>query len=241
MIIVCIRTILLYSLVVITMRLMGKRQIGELQPYEFVITIMISDLASLPMQDQRYPLLQGIVPIITLMFLKTLITQLELKLQSARNILDGSPCILIYNGKINYDGLIKQQLNLDELFEELRLAKCYNLDEIQYAILENSGQLSILPKNYNSSSGLSDSSNGKSDNTSTPKVTLPKILISDGKINKSSITSINKSEEWIMDVLKNHGINSIDNILIAMYDTQGKFLVQYYDDYKKECMQWKMQ
>lgn len=237
MIIVCIRTILLYSLVVITMRLMGKRQIGELQPYEFVITIMISDLASLPMQDQRYPLLQGIVPIITLMFLKTLITQLELKLQSARNILDGSPCILIYNGKINYDGLIKQQLNLDELFEELRLAKCYNLDEIQYAILENSGQLSILPKNYNSSSGLSDSSNGKSDTTFPPKVTLPKILISDGKINKSSITSINKSEEWIMDVLKNHGINSIDNILIAMYDTQGKFLVQYYDDYKKECMQ----
>ena len=101
MIIVCIRTILLYSLVVLTMRLMGKRQIGELQPYEFVITIMISDLASLPMQDQRYPLLQGIVPIITLLFLKTLITQLELKVQSARNILDGAPSILIYNGKIN--------------------------------------------------------------------------------------------------------------------------------------------
>ncbi|MDU7442379.1 MAG: DUF421 domain-containing protein, partial [Clostridium sp.] len=208
MIIVCIRTILLYSLVVLTMRLMGKRQIGELQPYEFVITIMISDLASLPMQDQRYPLLQGIVPIITLLFLKTLITQLELKLQPARNILDGSPFILIYNGKINYDALKKQQLNLDELFEELRLAKCYNLDEIQYAILENSGQMSILPKNYNSSSGSSDSSSGKSDNTSTQKVVLPKILIADGKINKRSITSMNKSEEWIMKVLKDHDINS---------------------------------
>ena len=235
MIIVCIRTILLYSLVVLTMRLMGKRQIGELQPYEFVLTIMISDLASLPMQDQRYPLLQGIVPIITLLFLKTLITQLELKLQPARNILDGSPCILIYNGKINYDALKKQQLNLDELFEELRLAKCYNLDEIQYAILENSGQMSILPKNYNSSSGSSDSSSGKSDNTSTQKVVLPKILIADGKINKRSITSMNKSEEWIMKVLKDHNINSIDNILVAMYDTQGKFSVQYYDDYEKEC------
>lgn len=238
MIIVCIRTILLYSLVVLTMRLMGKRQIGELQPYEFVITIMISDLASLPMQDQRYPLLQGIVPIITLLFLKTLITQLELKVQSARNILDGAPCILIYNGKINYDALKKQQLNLDELFEELRLAKCYNLDEIQYAILENSGQMSILPKNYNSSSSSSESSSsGSTDNTSNSKVILPKILVADGKINKRSITSINKSEEWIMNTLKNHGINSIDNILIAMYDTQGKFKVQYYDDYEKECNQ----
>ena len=237
MIIVCIRTILLYSLVVLTMRLMGKRQIGELEPYEFVITIMISDLASLPMQDQRYPLLQGIVPIVTLLFLKTLITQLELKMQCTRNVLDGSPCILIYNGKINYNALKKQQLNLDELFEELRLAKCYNLDEIQYAILENSGQISILPKNYNSSSDSSGSSSGSTDNTSNSKVILPKILIADGKINKRSITSMNKSKEWIMNTLKNHGIDSIDNILIAMYDTQGKFVVQYYDDYEKETNQ----
>lgn len=235
MIIVCIRTILLYSLVVLTMRLMGKRQIGELQPYEFVITIMISDLASLPMQDQRYPLLQGIVPIITLLFLKTIITQIELKIQSARNVLDGEPCILIYKGKVNYDALKKQQLNLDELFEELRLAKCFNLDEIQYAILENSGQLSILPKNYNSSSSSQDSSSGNSDNTSNTSAELPKILVADGKINKKSITSIDKSDEWIMNTLKNHGIQSIDNILIAMYDTKGKFLVQYYDDYQKEC------
>lgn len=235
MIIVCIRTILLYSLVVLTMRLMGKRQIGELQPYEFVITIMISDLASLPMQDQRYPLLQGIVPIVTLLFLKTIITQIELKIQSARNVLDGEPCILIYKGKVNYDALKKQQLNLDELFEELRLAKCFNLDEIQYAILENSGQLSILPKNYNSSSYSLDSSSGNSDNTSNTSAELPKILVADGKINKKSITSINKSDEWIMNTLKNHGIQSIDNILIAMYDTKGKFLVQYYDDYEKEC------
>lgn len=231
MIIVCIRTILLYSIVVLVMRLMGKRQIGELQPYEFVITIMISDLASLPMQDQRYPLLQGIVPIITLLFLKTLITQIELKIQSARNILDGSPCILIYNGKINYDALKKQQINLDELFEELRLAKCYNLNEIQYAILENSGQLSILPKNYNNN----NSSNSSSAKTSNSKLILPKILVADGKINKNSITSMNKDSEWIMNTLKKHGIDNIDNILIAMYDTEGKFFVQYYDDYEKEC------
>ena len=236
MIIVCIRTGLLYLLVVLTMRLMGKRQIGELQPYEFVITMMISDLASLPMQDQRLPLLQGIVPIITLLFLKTIITQIELRIQGARNILDGDPCILIHKGKINYDALKKQQINLDELFEELRLAKCYNLDEVQYAILENSGQLSILPRNYNDSLKTNDSSSN-SNNTSNPVVRLPKVLVADGKINRQSITSMDKSNEWIINTLKNHGIESIDNILVAMYDTQGKFLVQYYDDYEKEGSQ----
>lgn len=259
MIIVFIRTAILYVLVVLTMRLMGKRQIGELQPYEFVITIMISDLASLPMQDQRLPLLQGIVPIITLLFLKTIITQVELKFQKARDFLDGAPCILIYKGKINYKALKKQQLNIDELFEELRLANYFNLDEIQYAILENSGQLSILPANYNSSSGSSSSSTSsnsscscdknknsssasgsntsdKKDNTSkTPEAELPKILISDGKINKSSLTSINKDKDWILNVLKRHNIDSINKVLIAMYDTEGKFKFQLYDEYEKEC------
>lgn len=258
MFIVCIRTIILYILVVLTMRLMGKRQIGELQPYEFVITIMISDLASLPMQDQRLPLLQGIVPIITLLFVKTVITQIELKIQKARDFLDGAPCILIYKGKINYDALKKQQLNIDELFEEMRLANYFNLDEIQYAILENSGQLSILPANYNSSSGSSSSESSsnscscnhssnknsaygsstsdKKDITSkTPEPQLPKILVSDGKINSSSLTSINKDEQWILNILKNHNIHSIKDVLIALYDTEGKFVYQLYDDYAKEC------
>ena len=151
MFVVSIRTAILYLLVVLTMRLMGKRQIGELQPYEFVITIMISDLASLPMQDSRLPLLQGIIPIITLLFLKTILTQIGLKFQSTRKFVDGEPCILIYKGKINYSTLKKQQLNIDELLEELRLANYFNLDEIQYAILENDGQMSILPVDYNSS------------------------------------------------------------------------------------------
>ena len=151
MFVVSIRTAILYLLVVLTMRLMGKRQIGELQPYEFVITIMISDLASLPMQDTRLPLLQGIIPIITLLFLKTILTQIGLKFQSTRKFVDGEPCILIYKGKINYSTLKKQQLNIDELLEELRLANYFNLDEIQYAILENDGQMSILPVDYNSS------------------------------------------------------------------------------------------
>lgn len=235
MFVVSIRTALLYLLVVLTMRLMGKRQIGELQPYEFVITIMISDLASLPMQDTRYPLLQGIIPIITLLFLKTLLTQLGLKFQSTRKFIDGEPCILIAKGKINYECLKKQQLNLDELLEELRLANYFNLEEIQYAILENDGQISVLPTNYNDSkSSSSNQGNNKKDNTSKSEVYLPKVLISDGKINKNSLTALDKDEEWIMNTLKNHNIKSIKHVLIALYDTEGKFKYQLYDRYEKE-------
>lgn len=228
MFVVSIRTAVLYILVVLTMRLMGKRQIGELQPYEFVITIMISDLASLPMQDTRLPLLLGIIPIITLLFLKTILTQIGLKFQFTRKFVDGEPCILIYKGKIQYETLKKQQLNIDELLEELRLANYFNLDEIQYAILENDGQISILPMDYNSSK----KSNSK-DNLQNIEANLPRVLISDGKINKNSLTSINKDEKWILDLLKNHNIPSIKQVLIALYDTEGKFKFQLFDKYEK--------
>ena len=247
MFIVFIRTAILYSLVVIVMRLMGKRQIGELQPYEYVITIMISDLAALPMQDTRYPLLLGVVPIVTLLFMKTIISYIQLKSQSARRFIDGEPSILIYKSKINYKAIKKQQINIDEVMEELRLLGYFDLEEIEYAILENNGQLSILPtesSNLNGSqpSGSSKSSgseNNSSQNSKPPA--LPKILISDGKINKNSLTAIGKDRAWIENTLKKYNIDSIDKVLLAMYDTQGKFKYQFYDDYEKECKKCEIQ
>ncbi|MGL5150643.1 MAG: DUF421 domain-containing protein [Clostridium sp.] len=221
MFIVFLRTTVLYFIVVVVMRLMGKRQIGELQPYEFVITIMISDLASLPMQDTRLPLLLGIIPIVTLLFLKTILSQLQLKSQFARKVIDGEPSILIYKSKINYDALKKQQINLDELLEEVRIAGYFDLEEIQYAILENDGELSILPKSK------------KEVATSNPM--LPKILVLDGQVNRNSLSSTNQSKDEIIKELQSHNIFSISDVLIAMYDTSGKFHCQFYGDYEKEC------
>ena len=236
MFIVFIRTAILYTLVVLAVRIMGKRQIGELQPYEFVITIMISDLAALPMQDTRYPLLLGIIPIITLLFLKTILSYLELKSQVVRKLIDGEPCILIYRSKINYDMLKKQQINIDELMEEIRLAGYFDLEEIQYAILENNGQLSILPKNSSQFAQNTSSEKNKSDDSlDNEPPHLPKILITDGKVNTNSLTGIGKDKDWVLNVLKNHNINAIEDVLIALYDTQGKFKYQLFDDYKKEC------
>lgn len=240
MFIVFIRTAILYTLVVIIMRLMGKRQIGELQPYEFVITIMISDLAALPMQDTRYPLLLGIIPIVTLLFMKTILSYIQLKSQAARRFVDGEPSILIYKSKINYQALKRQQINIDEIMEELRLAGYFDLEEIEYAILENNGQLSILPTESSSLNGSSsdDSSKSSEQDTNSSKTSkrplLPRILVSDGKVNTNSLTTMGKDKSWIENILKEHNIESIDEVLLAMYDTQGKFRYQLYDEYEKE-------
>lgn len=279
MFIVFIRTAILYILVILAMRLMGKRQIGELQPYEFVITIMISDLASIPMQDSRLPLILGVIPIITLMLLKVLISQIQLKCQFARRLIEGEPSILIYNGKIKYKSLKSQQINLDELLEELRLLEYFDLDQIKYAILETNGHISILPNDFNSpsgngggtSSGISQNqgqnqkqgqnqnqsqsqgqnqsqnkgnkknqSSGQSQNQSNSNSQssdtslLPKILVSDGKINKNPLTKVSDDKEWIKKELKKHGIYDIKKVLIALYDTKGNFKYQLFDKYEKE-------
>lgn len=253
MFIVLIRTIILYALVVFVMRLMGKRQIGELQPYEFVITIMISDLAALPMQDTRLPLILGIIPIITLLFVKTLLTQLQLKSQLARKIIEGEPSILICRGKVNFSALKKQQINLDELMEELRLAGYFDLGEIEYAILENNGQLSFLTsqsssttdcsnKQCNSNGNSSDQTNTSNSNKSNfsknqSKPRLPVIYVLDGEVNNNALTSSGKNKVWVENELKKHKIDSIDKVLLAMTDTTGKFIYQLYDDYEKGCKQ----
>ncbi|CUQ18090.1 hypothetical protein BH721_06885 [Clostridium baratii] len=229
MFIVCIRTAILYILVVIVMRLMGKRQIGELQPYEFVITIMISDLASLPMQDSRLPLLLGIIPILTLLLLKILLSQLQLKCQFARRVVEGEPSILIYKSKINYNALKSQQINIDELMEEMRLSGYFNLDDITYAILETNGHISFFPSEPSTST-----SNESSSNKNNSELHLPKILVSDGKINKNPLTKIDKDNDWIISVLNKHGIDDVKKVLIAMYDTSGKFKYQLFDKYEKK-------
>ncbi|MDU5111926.1 MAG: DUF421 domain-containing protein [Clostridium sp.] len=231
MFIVLIRTIFLYALVILVIRLMGKRQVGELQPYEFVITIMISDLAALPMQDTRLPLILGIIPIITLLFIKTILSLIQLKSQKARQILEGEPCILISRGKICFDSLKKQQINLDELMEEIRLAGYFDLSEIEFGILENNGQMSFLTSNSSSSSsqnGVESQSSNNSQGRKRPQ--LPVIYVLDGKINKNTLTKSKQDSDWIMKELKKHHVSSIEDVVIAMTDTNGKFIYQLHKD-----------
>jgi uncharacterized membrane protein YcaP (DUF421 family) len=220
MFIVMIRTIILYFIVVITMRIMGKRQIGEMQPFELVIAIMVSELASLPMQDTRIPLAHGVIPIVTLLFLQAVISMAELKSEAARTIFSGKPSIIIKDGKIDIKQLKYDRFNINDLFEELRLQGYYNIENIQYAILETSGQLSVIPKTELEPATKQDL------NIKTTQDKLPVTLILDGKINQNNLKVIEKNNLWLENELKENNISSVDKVFIALLDSKGKFFYQ---------------
>lgn len=217
---VLIRTAILYFLVIISMRLMGKKQLGELQPFELAITIMISELASFPMQDTRIPIIHGVIAIITLLLIQTILSVLELKSEKVRLLLNGKPSILINNGKIDIKELRRQQFNINDLMEELRLQGHFNLDDIHFAILETSGQLSIIPK-----TNLAPATKG---DLKVPfkQDTIPVTLILDGNINHNNLKILNKDENWLNEKLKRFNINSPKEVFIALIDSQGSFYYQ---------------
>lgn len=202
------------------MRIMGKKQIGQLEPFELVVTLMISELASLPMQDTKLPLINGIIPIITLLLLETLISVCELKSKKLRHILTGTPTILINNGKIQIDKLRNQKFTINDLLEELRLKNYYNINDIQYAILETNGQISIIPKSEISPVTKHDLI------IESEQEKLPVTLIMDSKILYQNLKDINKNEIWLKQMLKENNINSYEEVFIAILDSRGNFFCQ---------------
>ncbi|MGH4052169.1 MAG: DUF421 domain-containing protein [Clostridium sp.] len=220
MLILVIRTFFLYFAVIFIMRMMGKKQIGELEPFELVIALMISDLATLPMEDIRIPIFHSVIPIITLLFLQVTTSYLELKSERARKILTGNPSILIKDGKIDIQELKYQRFNINDLLEELRLKGYFNLSDIQYAILETSGELSVLPKTGQGSATKDDL------NIAITQESLPVPLIMDGNINYKNLELLEKDELWLDNLLKKHRISSSRNVFIGTLDSKNKFYYQ---------------
>nr|WP_207719428.1 DUF421 domain-containing protein [Clostridium sp. cel8] len=202
------------------MRLMGKKQIGEMEPFELVIAIMISELASLPMQDTRISILRGIIPIITLLFLQSTIAFLQLKSEKMRLLFSGSPTILINKGVLNLKELRREKFNLNDLLEELRLQGYYNISDIEYAVLETSGKISVIPKTNLSPVTKEDMK------VTSPQDRLPITLILDGKLNLKNLKIINKDKSWLNNKLKKDNIDSVEDVLIAMIDSKGKLFYQ---------------
>jgi len=220
MLIILFRSVVLYFVVVLIMRIMGKRQIGQLQPYELVIALMISELASMPMQNTGIPLFHGIIPIITLLVLQVLISTWQLKSETARLIFCGQPSILIEKGKINIKELKNNRININDLLEELRLKDYFNLDDIEYAILETRGQITIIPKSE------LEPATRKDLNVKSSQNMLPVTLILDGKVNDRNLKLIKKDKSWLNKQLNKNNISSADQIFLALLDSQGKFVYQ---------------
>lgn len=220
MLIAFIRTIILYLLIVIALRVMGKRQVGQLEPTELVVTLMISDLASTPMGHVSIPLMHGIIPILTLIILETTLSFIDLKSRKFRKFMSGTPVILIRDGIVLEQELEHLRLNIDDLMEELRSNGNPDINEIKYAIFETNGSLNIIPKSHN--------------RALTPKDLgielkykgVPFMLICDGQINEKALKIFDKDISWLMKKINAGGAKHVNDVLFASVDENGKFYMQ---------------
>lgn len=190
------RTIFLYLVLILGVRLMGKRQIGEMEPSEFVVTMLVADLAAIPMQDGAIPLYSGLVPILIVLAMELILSVLCLRSVKLRRILCGKPVILIENGRILQDNLRKTRITLDELTGHLRQKDVLDLTSVQYAILETNGNLSVFPYPQYQPASAADAG------IPTPSQHLPITVISDGKLIRSNLEKSGKDDAWLRQVLK---------------------------------------
>ena len=219
MLITFIRSILLYIIVLVVMRLMGKREIGQLQPFELAISIMIADLASTPMADAGIPISNGIIPILALLVMHLVISILNIKSIRAREILCGKPSILIYRGRIDEKQLKKERFTVNELEERLRGNNVVNIGDVEYAILETSGQVTVIlkPEKRNVTTG---------DLNIKPEYEgLAYDLVLDGKVMYENLKILKKDYDWLKKQVSKFGIKP-EEALIVTIDGKGNFFCQ---------------
>lgn len=214
MLVVFIRSMILYMAVLIGLRLMGKGEIAEMNCFDLVITLLIADVASSPMENNDIPLIYGVAAVTGLVFMQTIISLLGIKARFISKIVSGKPSILINKGKIDYKELKNEKITIDELLEQLRVQGYFNLKYVQYALLETDGNLSVVPTTTY---------------TTTPSREyhhLPVSLIQDGKIMKNNLKIINEDESWLLNILKSHHISNVEDVLICVLDEYDKIFIQ---------------
>lgn len=215
MVIAFIRTLILYILIITGVRLMGKRQVGELEPSELVVSLLIADLAAVPMQDFGIPLLTGIIPIFTLLSLTMIFSVLTMKNTRFRILLCGKPSIVVREGVLDQREMQRNRYTVDELFEELRMKGYTDLTQIKYAILETNGQLSVLPFASQQPPSAAQLS------VQTQEKGLPIILISDGRLMDHNLTISGHDRKWLDKQLKKHNCLSPADVFLMTVDELG--------------------
>lgn len=219
MLITFFRAIVLYIIVLIVMRLMGKREIGQLQPFELAISIMIADLASIPMTETGIPIFNGIIPILGLLVMHLIISIINLKSLKAREIICGKPSILIYRGKINEKALKKERFTINELQERLRGSNVVNLGDVEYAILETSGEVTVIQKPEKRNTIPEDF------NIEPDYEGIPYDLVIDGKVMNKNLKSIGKNYVWLKKQVEKFGIKP-EEALVVTLDGKGQIFCQ---------------
>jgi len=209
------RTVVLYLVLIAVIRLMGKRQIGEMEPAEFVVTMLVANLASIPMQDGGIPLYSGLVPILTVLGVELVLSALSMGSVKFRRLLCGKPVILIENGRILPKNLRSTRITLDELTELLRENNVLRPETVQYAILETNGNLSVFPfPKYSPASAMAAGIVPK------PQY-LPYTIIADGYLYRDNLQLSGKDRSWLSKILKERTA-TVENTLLLTVDASGK-------------------
>ena len=218
MIISIIRTVLLYIIIIFAVRMMGKRQISEMQTSELVITLLMSNIASIPMQDTDQSMLSGVIPILVLLVCEVFLSYLMLKRSAMRKIVCGKPVIVIDNGKINQRAMSMLRISTEELFEQLRQKDVFDIREVAYAIVETNGKMSVMKKPENDLVTRKDMALKALDKP------LQVTVISDGELAPASLQYCGRDRKQIDKLLKKEGLELKDVFLMVM-DKQGTYQI----------------
>ena len=210
MLISVIRTVILYTFIILAIRLMGKRQISDMQPSELVVTMVISDIASLPMQNTSQPLLSGVVPVLMLVSLEVTVSVLMMKSRRFRQLICGSPVVVIEDGRLLQKQMRRLRLTTDDLCAQLRQQNIFSLEDVQYCIMETNGMLSVLEKPEKRTPNAEESGLIIPDNK------LETVVVSDGKILRSSLKLCGYSEGQVRYILKSNNKHLRDVYLMTL-------------------------
>lgn len=216
MVIAFVRTVILYLFIIAGIRLMGKRQVGELEPSELVLALIIADLAAVPMQDYGIPLLSGIIPILTLLCITMIISVLSMKSVGFRALICGRPSIIVENGKLHQREMAKNRFTVDELMEELRMKGITDISTVKYAILETNGQISVLPFADQKPPTAKDMA------VAPKEAGLPLVIINDGRVLEHNLKTRGYDQVWLSKQLKSHGVKKPEEVYLLTADELGR-------------------
>lgn len=221
MLTIIIRSIIIYLIVLLVFRLMGKRQLGQMQPFELVLTLIIADLATIPMAEVSVPVLHGIVPLLTLVVLHFLLTFITKSSQLFSKFISGKPVIIINPKGIDYSAMKKLNLSTDDIFAALRECGYFNVSQIQYAIMETNGKVSVMPKSEFAPATNNDLK------IKVEESFIPIVLVSEGKVLKENVALAGVDNEKIEKLIsKNGGKGGVKNVLLLTLDQTGQGYLQ---------------
>lgn len=221
MFVVFFRTLIIYFVIIACLRVMGKRQLGELQPSEFVIAILISNIATLSIEDTDIPLLGAIVPIITLMSAEVILSYITLKSGKAQKIVSGNPVAIIRSGKIDQQSMRDLRFSIEDLMSQLRINGFFDIGEVSWAIVETNGQLTVFPK-----AEFQPATKGDISFSGAKCSHPPMVLISDGVLCSDVLKECNLSEKWLSDVLRKEKISEKEVFLMTCDPSKKYFIVR---------------